>query len=196
MPSAPAPGAKSHGLDFKQSLLNTFAINERANQLLLDNIAREAWEAPPPYGRGRSIADIAAHIHNVRLMWLAAADKSAKIPAKLDADKASREDIQNGLKASAAAIRTLIQKGLDDPSGRVPNFKPDVVAFVGYLVSHDSHHRGQISMLARQVGHPVPPKAGFGLWEWGTLWRQSSADSSTGSDASDSSTGSRTSPKK
>jgi hypothetical protein len=27
MPSAPAPGAKSSGLDFKKSLLNTFAIS-------------------------------------------------------------------------------------------------------------------------------------------------------------------------
>ena len=196
MPSAPASGAKSSGLDFKQSLLNTFAINERANQLLLDNIAQDAWEAPPPYGRGRSIADIAAHIHNVRLMWLAAADKSAKIPAKLGSDKASRDDIQTGLKASAAAIHALIQKGLSDPAGRVPNFKPDVVAFVGYLVSHDSHHRGQISMLARQVGHPVPPKAGFGLWEWGTLWRQSCTGPDASSDPANSSAGSRRGAKK
>jgi hypothetical protein len=48
---------------------------------------------------------------------------------------------------------------------------PIVVTFVGYLLAHDAHHRGQISMLARQVGHPVPPKVGFGLWEWGALWR-------------------------
>jgi|SRR5579863_2688334 len=195
MPSAPAPGAKSSGLDFKQSLLNTFLINERANQLLLENVAPQAWEAPPPTGRGRSIADIAAHIHNVRLMWLAAADKSAKVPAKLDADKASRKEIQAGLKASAAAIQALIQKGLADPAGRVPNFRPDVVAFVGYLVSHDSHHRGQISMLARQVGHPVPPKAGFGLWEWGSLWRESCSAAETGPIAADSGTGSRTGKK-
>jgi len=47
----------------------------------------------------------------------------------------------------------------------VPNFKPDVVAFVGYLIAHDSHHRGQISMLARQVGHPLPGQSG--LWAVG-----------------------------
>src|SRR5277367_6889578 len=121
MPSAPAPGAKSSSLDFKQALLNTFVINEKANHLLLDNIAAQAWEAPPPTGSGRSIADIAAHIHNVRLMWLAAADKSAKIPARLDADKASRDDIQAGLKASAVGIQALIRKVLADPAGRVLN---------------------------------------------------------------------------
>jgi uncharacterized damage-inducible protein DinB len=36
----------------------------------------------------------------------------------------------------------------------------------------DSHHRGQVSMLARQLGHPVAAKTGFGLGERGTLWRE------------------------
>jgi uncharacterized damage-inducible protein DinB len=56
--------------------------------------------------------------------------------------------------------------------GKVPNFKPDVVAFTGYLIAQDSHHRGQISMLAHQMDMPVPSKTWFGLWEWGTLWKE------------------------
>jgi len=171
MPPVPSTGAKIAALDFRKSLLETFAINEKANQLLLSHVADAAWQAPPPSGKGRSIADIASHIHNVRLMWLSAADKSGKHPAKLDTNKAARAHVQAALKASAAAIHTLLAKALDDPAGKVPHFKPDVVAFVGYLISHDSHHRGQIAMLARQVGHPVPTKTGFGLWEWGSLWR-------------------------
>lgn len=164
-------GAKIATLDFRKSLLETFAINEKANQLLLSHVADAAWQAPPPSGRGRSIASIASHIHNVRLMWLSAADKSGNHPAKFDTDKATRSQVQAALKASAGAIHALLAKALDDPAGKVPHFKPDVVAFVGYLISHDSHHRGQIAMLARQVGHPVPTKTGFGLWEWGSLWR-------------------------
>src|SRR5271157_361467 len=171
MKIAPAQNSKASGMDYKRSLLETYAINERANQLLLSSIHEEAWRAAPPSGKGRSIAGIAAHIHNVRLMWLAAADKSAKLPAKLDSEKITREQLQASLKASAAAIHALLQKALEDPTGRVPNFKPDVVAFIGYLIAHDSHHRGQISMLARQGGHPLLPKVGFGLWEWGAIWR-------------------------
>ena len=34
---------------------------------------------------------------------------------------------------------------------------------------------GQIRMLARQVGDPMPPKIGFGFWEWGTLRPESVA---------------------
>ena len=165
-------GAKTASIDFRRSLVETLAINEKANQLLLSHIPDAAWQAPPPSGRGRSIADIAAHIHHVRLMWLSAADKTGKHPAKLDPDKATRSDVQAALKGSAEALQALLIKALDDPTGKVPHFKPDAVAFVGYLISHDSHHRGQIAMLARQVGHPIPTKTGFGLWEWGSLWRE------------------------
>jgi len=36
--------------------------------------------------------------------------------------------------------------------GRIKGFKPDVASFFAYLVAHDGHHRGQMTMLARQVG--------------------------------------------
>lgn len=159
-------------MDLKRALLETFAVNEKANQILLSNVSDEAWRAATPTGKGRTVAGIACHIHKVRLMWLAAADRTAKLPAKLDEDKVTRRDVMGALTKSAVAIQKILRKGLDDPAGKVPNFKPGVVAFVGYLIAHDSHHRGQISMLARQVGYPVPPKAGFGMWEWGTLSKE------------------------
>jgi uncharacterized damage-inducible protein DinB len=159
-------------LDFEKSLLESFAINEKANQLLISNINEAAWECDSPTGKGRSIADVATHIHHVRLMWLSAADKNAKVPGKVSPVGASQTQVLSALKASASAIEKLIQKALEDPSGKVPNFRPDVVVFVGYLIAHDAHHRGQIAMMARQVGHPVQPRIGFGLWEWGTLWKQ------------------------
>jgi len=166
------PEVSTASIDFCGSLLETFGINEKANQLLLKHIADAAWQVAPPSRKGRSIASIAAHIHNARLMWLSEADKGAKHPAKLDPDQATRAEVQAGLKASAEAIHALLEKALDDPAGKVPHFKPDVVAFVGYLIAHDSHHRGQMAMLARQVGHALPPQTGFALWEGGTLWRE------------------------
>ncbi|HXA00103.1 MAG TPA: DinB family protein [Candidatus Dormibacteraeota bacterium] len=165
MPTKPQPSS----FDVKKSVLNAFIINEEANQLLLKNIEQAVWNAAPPAGKGRNIAAIFAHLHNVRLMWLAAADKSAKLPPKLDGEKISAGDASEALTKSAAAIQKLLEKGLADPVGRIPNFKPDVVAFAGYLIAHDAHHRGQIAMMARQAGHPVPAKISFGLWEWGTL---------------------------
>jgi uncharacterized damage-inducible protein DinB len=171
MPSV-APGSKTPNIDFRKSLGQTFAINEKANQLLLRHIADAAWRAAPPTGKGRSIGSIAAHMRQVRLMWLKASGKAGKYPAKLDGDTATRSRVQASLKASADSIQALFEKSLNDPAGKVSSFKPHVVAFIGYSISHDSHHRGQIAMLARQVGHLLPAQTGFALWEWGTLWRE------------------------
>jgi uncharacterized damage-inducible protein DinB len=159
-------------LDVKRSLLESFAINERANQKLLERVTEAAWRAAPPSGKGRTIAGIASHIHNVRLMWLAAADKSSKLAGKLNDEKVSRQDVMDALSRSAKLLEKLLETGLHDPAGRIPNFKPDVVVFAGYLIAHDAHHRGQISMLCRQLGMPMDSKISFGLWEWGTLWKE------------------------
>ena len=55
-----------------QSLLQAFAINDRINQYMLENLPAGAWGAEPPDGKGRNVASIAAHMHNVRVMWLKA----------------------------------------------------------------------------------------------------------------------------
>lgn len=40
-------------------------------------------------------------------------------------------------------------------------------AFLGYLISHESHHRGQILLTQKQNGELPSKKTLFGLWEWG-----------------------------
>jgi uncharacterized damage-inducible protein DinB len=47
----------------------------------------------------------------------------------------------------------------------VKGFRPEVAGFLGYLIAHNADHRGQITMLARQLGHRLPQKAMFGMWE-------------------------------
>ncbi len=163
MPTKLALGAQSASFDFRRWLLEMFAINEKASQLLLSRVADAAWQAPPPSGKGRSVAGIAAHIHHGRLMWHSAANKTAKPPAKLDPDKATRAQVQASLKATATAIHALLEKALADPAGKVPHFKPDVAGFASYRIAHDSLHLGLIAMLSRQVGHPAPLQTGFGL---------------------------------
>jgi uncharacterized damage-inducible protein DinB len=149
-----------------QALLHAFDTNDRINQYMLENLPPEAWRAEPPGGKGRTVAAILAHMHNVRVMWLKAAAKGSMIPEQVERDKVSPVQAAKALEQSRAALSAVLKSALDG-DGRVKGFRPDVAGFVGYLISHDAHHRGQVCMLARQVGHPLPQKAMFGMWEWG-----------------------------
>ena len=149
------------------ALLNAFAINDRINRYVIDGLPGEAWRAEPPEGKGREVAAIVAHIHNVRVMWLKAAAKDGKIPDQLDRHTVTPAQAKKALVQSHDALAAVLKTALEG-DGRVKGFKPDVGAFLGYLIAHDAHHRGQIAMLARQLGHPLPQTAMFGMWEWGT----------------------------
>lgn len=113
------------------------------------------------------MAAIVAHMHNVRVMWLKAAAKGSKIPGQLDRRTATPTQAKKALTQSHDALSAIL-KGALESDGRVRGFKPDVAGFFRYLIAHDAHHRGQIAMLARQLGHALPQKAMFGMWEWGT----------------------------
>jgi uncharacterized damage-inducible protein DinB len=146
------------------ALLSAFDTNERINRYLIENLPAEAWRAAPPGNKGRDIASIVAHIHNVRLMWLKAA--GGKVPAKLEKQSITPAQAVKALEESRAAIHDVLKSSLD-ADGRIKGFRPDVAGFFGYLIAHEAHHRGQISMLARQTGYPISQKAMFGMWEWG-----------------------------
>jgi uncharacterized damage-inducible protein DinB len=46
-----------------------FAVNDRINQLLIEQLDPAAWNAKPP-GNVRTIAAIFTHMHNVRCKWV------------------------------------------------------------------------------------------------------------------------------
>ena len=148
------------------ALLHAYGTNNRINLYLVQNLPDEAWRAKALGGKGRDIASIVVHIHNVRLMWLKAAG-ATEIPAKLDPDTTTKAQALEALDASWKALEEALRLAVNG-DGRIKGFKPDVVSFFAYLVAHDAHHRGQITMLARQAGHPVSQSVMYGMWEWGT----------------------------
>ncbi len=148
-------------------LVETWAIHDRINRYLLNAIPDEALGATLN-GKGRSVHDQFAHIHNVRLMWLKSAAPAlleglAKIEAKSGTTKGS---LDAALAASGRAIGELLRRAIAD-GGKVKGFKPHATAFLGYLISHESHHRGQIGWTLKHAGHPLDQKTAYGLWEWG-----------------------------
>jgi uncharacterized damage-inducible protein DinB len=149
------------------SLADSFLLSNRANLMLLDAMTEEQL-AHVPTPRARSIADQFAHLHNVRLMWLkSAAPELLKGLVKVENEQANdKKLLAKSLAASGKAIDALLAQSLE-AGGKVRGFKPHAAAFLGYLISHESHHRGQIALSLKQAGKPLDKKIGFGIWEWG-----------------------------
>lgn len=146
------------------AVLETWRIHARTNLYLLDAIVPEAFAAEAPK-KGRSFVGMLAHIHNVRLLWLESAAPELLNGLEKLADDANRATLHAALAASAAAIEQLLEKSL--PTGKIKGFKPHATAFVGYLISHEAYHHGEIGMALTQAGFPLNRKTAFGLWEWG-----------------------------
>jgi uncharacterized damage-inducible protein DinB len=151
----------------REQLLDSWRIHNRINLYLLDAIADEALDDVAPT-RGRSVAMQFAHLHNVRLMWLKAAEPALLLGLEKfasDGPRPGREALRAALEGSATEIESLLAAGLE--SGRIKGFKPHPAGFLGYLIAHESHHRGQVMLTLKANGHLVDKKVQFGLWEWG-----------------------------
>ena len=146
-------------------LLETWQIHDRINLYLLDAVDAASLESHSA-SKGRSVGEQFAHIHNVRLMWLksAAPDLLASL-AKVEQAN-DKKLLKKSLTDSGAAIGKLLANSLE-ADGKIKGFKPHAAAFLGYLISHESHHRGQIALTLKQAGKPLDKKIGYGMWEWG-----------------------------
>jgi uncharacterized damage-inducible protein DinB len=148
-------------------LVETWQIHDRINLYLLDAVDPQSLGSHSA-SKGRSVGEQFAHVHNVRLMWLkSAAPELLKGLNKIEAEQANdKKLLAKSLTESGKAIGTLLTQSLE-AGGKVKGFKPHAAAFLGYLISHESHHRGQIALSLKQAGKPVDKKISYGLWEWG-----------------------------
>ena len=148
-------------------LVETWNIHNRINLYLLDAVDPKSLDSHSA-SKGRSVGEQIAHIHNVRLMWLkSAAPELLDGLQKIEAEGANdKKLLHSSLVSSGKAIAELLAKSLE-AGGKIKGFKPHAAAFLGYLISHESHHRGQISLSLKQAGKPLDKKISYGLWEWG-----------------------------
>ena|SRR5271168_1887896 len=168
--------------DLRDSLLETYAANDAMNQIILADLDPRAWRArlPSQEGGGRTIAAIFAHLHNCRLVWLRNSAPHLKCPPPLDPDRCTIKQASSAHKRSAAQCLRMLKDALSaSPNRRVKKFSrgswaqvwPAGGTMFAYMFSHEAHHRGQILMLAHQLGYRLLHKTP-GVWHWEKLWKQ------------------------
>ncbi len=156
-----------------------FAANDRMNQILIENLAPAAWRAKPP-GKARTIAAIFTHMHNVRTKWVRLNAPHLQVPRQLNRTRCTQEQARAGLAESAACCEEMLAAALGDCGTRVEQFLRDGWAspwpvgmeMLCYMISHEAHHRGQVCMLASQLGFPFPNEVTSGIWNWERLWKE------------------------
>ena len=160
--------------DLGRAAVQIFAANDRMNQLLIEHLDPAAWRAKSP-GNVRSIAAIFTHMHNVRGKWVRLTAPHLKVPAQLNRARCTPQQARAGLAESAARCKDMLAEALGG-SGRIEKFRlyhwPAGPEMLCYMLAHEAHHRGQVCMLAHQLGFPLPNKVVSGIWNWEKLWKE------------------------
>jgi uncharacterized damage-inducible protein DinB len=166
--------------DSGAALIAAWRTTNRVTTYLVENLPAELWSQPVPGVPRRTVRQIAAHLHNCRCSWVRAlgAKHGVAVPRSVDLRRVRQKELVRALARSSAGIVALIRLGVAR-GGAVPpamwqNFPTDLAHFLGYFVAHEAHHRGQLILIARQLGHRLPTAVTGGLWQWKTRARESS----------------------
>lgn len=122
-----------------------------------------------PSSRARTIAAIFVHMHHVRRKWIRLSAPHLPLPAELDRN-CTQAQARKALRASGALCLKMIEQLLTpspEPTSspkQKPKFLRDGWArhwpagpmMVAYMITHEAHHRGQVCMLANQLGFKLP----------------------------------------
>jgi uncharacterized damage-inducible protein DinB len=157
-----------------------FAAGERLNQILIEKLDPHVWMAKPP-GKVRSVAAIFSHMHNVRCKWVRLTAPHLEVPAQLQRAHCSREQVSASLAESALRCTEMLEEAIGARAGRIEVFRRDGWApawpvgleMLFYMTSHEAHHRGQVCMLAHQLGFRLSGETTSRLWSWERIWKES-----------------------
>lgn len=152
--------------ELPEQVMQAWKRHDEILRHLLENVPRGGLAAVPSESRGRTVAAQFYHLYRARLGWVGR-HRTGKTPKVERFDKKhppNKAELKKKLRSSAREMEQLFTDML---AGKVqPRFfggRP--VMFLGYLIAHESHHRGQIILALKQAGKPLPKNvAEFGMW--------------------------------
>lgn len=151
----------------QSAVVDTWHLNNRVNLLLLDALSDEQLAATILH-RGKSVTSLFVHIHMSRFYWLQRRSTAlAKRVKKLPGGTAQRAALRQALIDSGQAMAEFLEEA--DRTGRVQGTKLGPVGFLGYALTHEGHHRGQILLQLKIAKLPLDRATSYRLWYWNKI---------------------------
>jgi len=161
--------------NLRATLLAAWRTSNKVTTRLVQQLPDGVWEVAVPGVPRRTVRMIAAHLHNSRCSWVRTlgSEHGVIVPERVDRRHVTRRQLAAALRRSSDGIEGLLELGLA-AGGDVPpsrryvwrNLSLDVGHVLTYFVAHEAHHRGQIVLLARQLGYRLPVTVTNDLWQW------------------------------
>jgi uncharacterized damage-inducible protein DinB len=156
-------------------VMTPWRTNCRVTRDIIANIPAAIWAQSIPGTPRRTIRSLAAHLHNARSRWIKTLGVPLGVarPPLVNLQTVTRRSLLAALRQSDRGIEAILQIGVRS-GGHVPptpayvwrNLPLDVVHVLAYFVAHEAHHRGQLLLVARQLGAPVPREVINRMWQW------------------------------
>jgi uncharacterized damage-inducible protein DinB len=171
----------------ESAIVAAWRTNARATDLLVRGLPPALLNEKIPGAPTRTVRMIAAHLHNARARWIRTlgTEHGIHAPRLVNPRTVPVRELLTALKQSAAGIEALLELGVAH-GGEVPsstmyvwrNLPLDVGHVLAYFVAHEAHHRGQLVLVARQMGRRLDRDITDGIWQWTRLSRSRSAKAS------------------
>ena len=149
-----------------REVLATWKRHQQILLFLLDRVPQMHLGAVPLGSKGRDVARQFAHLNRTRLGWLHyhATGQRPDLPKSSKAERPKKTQLRAALNESGKAVEDLLARALRKEA-RVRLFGQSPVRWMGYLIAHESHHRGQILLALKQSGFVLDEKVTIqGLW--------------------------------
>lgn len=153
-------------VDVPVELLEAFVRCGDVSAYLVSALSDDVWRADT--GRSRTIAANVAHMLSLRRTFARAGGAKKSEPA-LDRRTITRAQAVAAFQSSTRTLSELFQQALAAGRTRVPGQPRRIVDMVTYLIQHDAHHRGQIVMCAKTLGHEFTTDDVMRIWGWKKL---------------------------
>lgn len=159
---------KAEPLDIEQEILGAFEQCCLVSEYVVKVLPSQVWDADSPAGKGRAISAIVTHMQSVRRMF-AKMGGANPVPAALDRARSTPADAYQAFHQSREALVKLFGEAIAERRPRVKKMPRRMVNMLFYLTQHEAHHRGQICMIARSLGHRFSKDDVMRIWGWKNL---------------------------